>query len=245
MEMVVLDWTRMGQVYCLAGVVRHDEGLRVVRPLPTYARKATVRNVGWPRDFLRGHFRWEVFELVEPAGAEPPPPHLEDVWVHNLRPRHAVAPAALRREILRATMGPSNQPLFGAPLSYNRSTAFLSPGAGCRSLASITVPANGIEFTAVRREDADEADVRVYLYVPDLTGRSLPVKDHFLLALAESICPSAEGQAEELNRAVRRMGPEVAVRLGLSRAYSGAPGRAPNACWLMADGFFSLTDPQP
>jgi hypothetical protein len=35
------------------------------------------------------------------------------------------------------------------------------------------------------------------------------------------------------------------VRLGVSRAYSGTPGRAPNVCWLMADGFFSLTDPQP
>ena len=43
--------------------------------------------------------------------------------------------------------------------------------------------------------------------------------------------------------AVQQMGDPVAVRLGLSRAFQGGAGNA--ACWLMADGFFSLKDPQP
>ena len=42
------------------------------------------------------------------------------------------------------------------------------------------------------------------------------------------------------------MGDTVAVRLGITRPFTpqeGA-GRTPGLCWLMADGFFSLTDPQ-
>lgn len=46
--MVLLDWTRMGKQYCLAGVVQHNGQLRVVRPLPLAQRTAAVRNVGWP-----------------------------------------------------------------------------------------------------------------------------------------------------------------------------------------------------
>ena len=34
---------------------------------------------------------------------------------------------------------------------------------------------------------------------------------------------------------------EVAVRLGLLRSFASGPGEG--VCWLMADGFFSLTDP--
>jgi hypothetical protein len=40
------------------------------------------------------------------------------------------------------------------------------------------------------------------------------------------------------------MGDQVAVRLGLSRAFNSRSGE-PGVCWLMADGFFSLTEPQP
>jgi hypothetical protein len=45
---------------------------------------------------------------------------------------------------------------------------------------------------------------------------------------------------------VDAMGAAVAVRLGLSRAFA-APGVSGSsaACWLMADGFFSWSDPQP
>jgi hypothetical protein len=243
--MVVLDWTRMGKVFCLAGLVQHGDEWRVVRPLPCYARSAAVRNVGWPPEFLRGHCRWEVFELVEPAAPEPQPPHLEDVWVNNLRPRSRMAPPGLRRILLEATRTSASRPYFGAPLTQTRSAVYLPPGTGCRSLTTIAVPAARVEFTAVTREGADEADVRVALHIRDFEGRSLPVKDHFLLARAEAASANLDGQIREMNYAVRQMGPEVAVRLGVSRAYSGTPGRAPTVCWLMADGFFSLTDPQP
>ncbi|HTU92484.1 MAG TPA: hypothetical protein VMF69_20550 [Gemmataceae bacterium] len=80
MDMVLLDWTRMGKLYCLAGVVQHNGQLRVVRPLPQAQRTTAVRNVGWSPFLLDGHSRWEVFELIDPKSGEPSPPHLESVY---------------------------------------------------------------------------------------------------------------------------------------------------------------------
>ena len=99
MDMVLLDWTRMGRSYCLAGVVQHNGQLRVVRPLPIAGRKAPVRNVGWSPFLMDGHSRWECFELVRAEPADSSPPHLEDVWVRELRPRRVLAEPALRRAI--------------------------------------------------------------------------------------------------------------------------------------------------
>jgi hypothetical protein len=45
--MILLDWTRMGHVYCLAGVVVLDGRHHVVRPLPLRHRASPMRNVGW------------------------------------------------------------------------------------------------------------------------------------------------------------------------------------------------------
>jgi hypothetical protein len=48
MEMILLDWTRMGKSFCLAGVVAEGRELRVVRPLLKCGWEAPVRNVGRP-----------------------------------------------------------------------------------------------------------------------------------------------------------------------------------------------------
>jgi hypothetical protein len=69
------------------------------------------------------------------------------------------------------------------------------------------------------------------------------VTDHHLLTLAEQQAPHIEEQAEALNNLVRKMGDAVAVRLGLSRPFAGE-GQPP-VCWLLANGFFGLADPQP
>jgi hypothetical protein len=243
--MVVLDWTRMGRHFCLAGVVPDGDGLRVVRPLPLYARNTPVRNVGWPADFLRGRGRWEVFELVGSAEADARPPHREDLWVQNLRPRGRSAPADFRRAILQATQAPPNEPLFGVPLTQTRTSAFLAPGTGCRSLVSVTVAVSDLVFHACQRDGVAEPDYRVTLPLRGRAGRTLSMKDHFLLKHAESSATDLAGREQALRRAVEGMGPEVVVRLGLSRAFHAAPGRTESACWLMADGFFSPTDPQP
>ncbi len=243
--MVLLDWTRMGRVFCLAGIVCERDRLRVVRPLPLYARSAPVRNVGWPPEFLNDRCRWEVFELVGPEAAEAQPPHLEDVWVQTLRPRQRMAPPDLRRGILQATQTPDDEPLFGAPLTPTRTSASLAPGAGCRSLVSVVVRVAQVAFGVAVRDGADETDYRVTLPVRGREGRTLSVKDHFLLRRAEVASPTPEGRRRALELAVRQMGPQVVVRLGLSRPFQATPARAAGACWLMADGFFSLTDPQP
>jgi hypothetical protein len=242
--MILLDWTRMGKSYCLAGVVEQNGQLRVVRPLPARQRDAPVRNVGWSAFLMDGHSRWEVFELVGIEPAEPLPPHREDVWVRDLRPRRTLANPALRRAILQATLAAPDQPWFGAPLTTTRSAVYLTPGTGERSLASVVVPAHAIHFTASWRDGTPEPDYRVSLAVPGLEGRSLPVKDHFLLQHAEIASAEVYGRIRALTWAVGQMGEQVVVRLGLSRSFQATPARAESVCWLMADGFFSLNDPQ-
>ncbi|HTU19866.1 MAG TPA: hypothetical protein VMG10_17520 [Gemmataceae bacterium] len=244
MEMVLLDWTRMGKLYCLAGVVQQNGQLCVVRPLPAAQRAAPVRNIGWSPYLMDGHSRWEIFKLIDPQPAEPSPPHLEDVWVRGMKSRRSLADPAVRRAILQATRTRLGEHWFGAPLTTTRSVAYVSPRTGERSLASLVVPAGAIHFSVSWRNGTAEPDTRVSLAVPELAGRSLPVKDHFLLRRAELASSALEGRIQALSLAVAQMGAEVVVRLGLSRSFQATPSRAESSCWLMADGFFSFNDPQ-
>ncbi len=239
MDMILLDWTRMGKTYCLAGVVVEGQFVRTVRPLLARYRDAPVRNVGWSPFLIDGHQRWEVFELVEPEPAEPQPPHVEDTWVRTLRPRRCSAPAEQRRSILQALAARPGEALFGTPLQTTRAAAFLRPGTGQRSLATLVVSSAQVGFGVARREGAPEADVRVTVGVQPLANRPLPLKDHHLLLRAEKAAAGdLNALAPALTRAVRAMGERVAVRVGVSRPFC-------HQCWLMVDGIFSVTDPQP
>ncbi len=245
MDFVLLDWTRMGRSYCLAGVVPERDGFRVVRPLPVKFRGAAARTLGWSAYLLDGHCRWEVFDLAGPAAALVQAPHVEDVWVRSLLPRRTLAPPGERRRILEWTALAAGEELFGSPLVATRTAAYVEPGDGRRSLATIRVPAAEVRFDACQREGVAEPDVRISLAVPGLGTRSLPLKDHHLLARAEAASPTLDGRKQALHRALAQMGEAVAVRLGLSRSYQPSDSRAPGKCWLMVDGLFSLADPQP
>jgi hypothetical protein len=244
MDMILLDWTRMGKSFCLAGGVAEDDRFRVVRPLLASDRHAPVRNVGWPHWSLEGPARWEIFELIDPEPAAPQPPHLEDLWVRAMRSRHRSAAPEVRQALLRATEGEQGQPVFGVPLDRTRSAMRLQPGLGRRSLATLVVPSDRVTFRAYHHEGGPQAEVRVLLDVPGPAGHWLPVKDHHLLLKAEQGATGTEDLIARLAAAIRGMGERVAVRLGLSRAHS-IPGQELTWCWLMADGFFSLADPQP
>src|SRR6516225_7118935 len=130
MDMVLLDWTRMGKHYCLAGAVVRSNPIRLVRPLLTKFRDAPVRNVGWSAYLMDGHARWEIFELIGVQPAAPEPPHLEDLWVRALRPRHSSASQEQRRAILGATIASPDVPIFGSELATTRTAAYLLPGTG-------------------------------------------------------------------------------------------------------------------
>src|SRR5262245_31266295 len=109
--MVLLDWTRMGRNYCLAGAVLQPGALRIVRPLLARNRDAAERNSGWSHYLLDGHCRWDLFELVGAEPAPPEPPHLEDLWVHSLRPKRQSAAIEHRRQTLEATRVAAGEPL--------------------------------------------------------------------------------------------------------------------------------------
>jgi hypothetical protein len=245
MEMVLLDWTRMGKAFCLAGAVVHDKSCQILRPLLANNRNAPVRNIGWPSQWLKGRLRWEIFELLGIEPAEPQAPHREDCWVRSLCPRNRSASPEVRRAILEATAPSVEDSLFGAPLRPARIAAFLPPGTGQRSLTTVVLPSDQISFSFSQREGAPGPDIRVMLPVPPMGERLLIVKDHHLLARAEEASNEPTGQIRFLNQAVPQMGNQVGVRLGLSRAFQGDARQGAAMCWLMADGFFSLHDPQP
>jgi Transposase DDE domain len=99
MEMILLDWTRMGTTYCVAGAITQNGQMRVVRPLWVRHRQSPVRNVGWTPFVMDGHSRWEIFELVGPEPAVSQPPHSEDVWVRDLKPTRRLATGDQRRAV--------------------------------------------------------------------------------------------------------------------------------------------------
>ncbi len=243
MEMILVDWTRMGKVYCLAGAVAENGAWRFVRPLQLKHKDGPARNSGWSPYLLDNHHcRWEVFELVGAQPATLEPPHLEDLWVLGIRSRKIMATPAQRRAVLAAGVRPAGHPAFGERLLRTWASAYLPPGRGDRSLATIPVPREQIAFRCVQRAGVPEFDCRASLGVPGLEGCTLPVKDHFLLRGAEAAGPEPATRERELAHLVGQMGETVAVRLGLSREFSTGAARH---CWLMADGFFSFTDPQP
>jgi hypothetical protein len=243
-DMILVDWTRMGRTYCLAGAVFQDKQWRVVRPLLTKLREAPVRNVGWSAYLLDGHARWEIMELIGAQLTAPEPPHVEDLCVRAIRSRRSSAAPKQRRAILAATTAPPREPIFGSDLATTRTAAYLRPGTGQRSLATLVVPSSHIRFDAVWREGISEPDIRVELPLPHLGSRSLAVKDHHLLLKGERAGSDLTQRIEILTATVRQMGEPVAVRLGLSRSFAGQ-AEQPGMCWVMADGFFSLVDPQP
>jgi hypothetical protein len=243
-DLILLDWTRMGRLYCLAGAIIQDGQYRIVRPLPARGRDNPVPNQGWSPFLLDGHSRWEVFRLVRPEPAGAVAPHLEDVWVQALQPCRRLASRAERRAVLQATLGPADSPLFGPDLAHGHAGCYLEPGSGERSLASIVVPSAEVHFLPpLWREGASQPDYRVSLPLPGLDQRILPLKDHFLLCRAERARDNPDDRPAFLEQAVRLMGARVVVRLGLSRSFPAANGQ-PGRCWLMADGFFSPDDPQ-
>src|SRR6266568_1478050 len=168
MEMVLLDWTRMGKAFCLAGAVAQDGGYRIIRPLLANNRNAAARNIGWPAYLLNGRSRWEMFELIGTEPAEPQAPHREDCWVRSLRPRNQSTSRKERQAILEATAPKVGDSLFGAPLLPARIAAFLPPGTGQRSLTTMVLPSDEISFSFSQREGAPGPDIRVMLPVPPM-----------------------------------------------------------------------------
>ncbi len=269
MEMILVDWTRMGKTYCVAGFVAEGDGWRTVRPMPLAATAPIARprlwgvvdallggsrsrqldrpdrpppNVGWFFSQLDTLRRWDIVELVEPKPADVERPHTEDVWVRSMRPTGRTVASEDRPAILRQTCAEETTPYFGVPLLTTRSSAFLRPGTGERSLVTVIVPSHEIWFDASQREGAAEPDVRARLRVPGVGTKLLPVKDHHLLCHAERSAADALGRARVMRETILKMAPTIAVRVGLSRGYDS--GRGERRCWLMADGFFPAEEVQ-
>jgi hypothetical protein len=227
-EMILLDWTRMGHAFCLAGVIYQDSQYRVVRPLPASAHGSAIPNAGWPASELAGWRRWEVLELIDPEPAAAQPPHLEDVWVRKLHRRWRLASPEDRRSILQATVPGPGELLFGVPLVKGRATAHLRPRTGKRSLTSLLVHPHQLAFHVGERQGRAAPDHRVHIEAVPLCGLQLPITDHHLLLRAEQAGLEPRARAAALTAAVREMGDPILIRLGLTRPFS--PGRTARVC---------------
>jgi hypothetical protein len=218
--------------------------VRMVRTLLARYRQTPVRNAGWSSYLMDGHSRWESFELIGLAETAPEPPHLEDISVRSFRSRKILASPEHRQTILAETAIQPGDPIFGVPLVTTRSSAYLLSGTGHRSLATLMVPFDRIRFEGASRLGAQEPDMRVWLPIDDLGDRLLPEKDNRVFKRCEAGGTSVTERANRLNRYIEQMGGKIAVRLGLSRAFQGRPSGQKGVCWLMADGFFSFSNPQ-
>ncbi|HEV3204141.1 MAG TPA: hypothetical protein VGY77_07155 [Gemmataceae bacterium] len=234
----------MGNSYCIAGAWMDQGQWRIIRPLMAKKGDLPARNVGWSPYYLDGFSRWDIFEIFLPAPANPEPPHGEDLWVRALKPQRRSASMEIRQAILEFTASAKDGPLFGVPLSTTRVGAYLNPGTGERSLTTINVAADEIRFEASFLRNNQEPDVRVSLPIPAVGPRTLMVKDHHLLRKSEQSSPDLKQRLQILNQTIRNMGPVIAVRLGLSRPFAANGAMSKPFCWLMADGFFSPSDPQ-
>jgi hypothetical protein len=121
----------------------------------------------------------------------------------------------------------------------------LQPGTGLRSLVTLCVPTNQILFHGSRRGTSEPVEFRVRLGIEGLGDHLLSVKDHHLLTKAEQTSPDLDGQVRAMQQLVGRMGDPVVVRLGLTRPFLNGEHHPAGRCWLMVDGFFSLSDPKP
>src|SRR5262249_20752177 len=191
-----------------------------------------------------GRRRWARLKLLHSEAASPHPPPAEDTWVRPLRPRRRLASADVRRRILQATARPPDLALFGVPWQLTRASAYLLPATGERSLATVIVAAQGIRFSGWNRDGQGETDIRVRLPLPGFAEQRLPVKDHHLLLRVEKSAGDLASRLRALDAAIQEMGDQVAVRLGLSRPFAAKADGSDAFCWVMADGFFSLRDPQ-
>jgi hypothetical protein len=246
MELVLVDWTQMGDFYCLAGAISQRGSICFVRPLPIRTRKSSSTFNGWPAPRIDGHMRWEVFDMIDPSPEQALPPHLEDAWVRDLRPCRKSVTAEWRRAILEAGVAQPDTPIFGVELKQLPSgSCYLDPNTGNRSLATVMLPSAELQFTAHQCDGADASNNRyhVRLNLPGHSAAILAVKDYLLLRQAREYSTNLDSQVSFLNEAVRQMGARICVRLGLARPVSLATGQ-PGRCWLMADGFFSPDDPQ-
>jgi hypothetical protein len=257
MEFVLIDWTRMGKTFCVAGLVAEGGAWRTVRPMPVALRPtphigvgtqktesgslpSVPRNVGWLPRQLELFARWDILELLDPQPAEVERPHTEDMWVRLLRPTGRSIATERRAALLREMCTQAASPRFGAQLLTTAMSAYLKPGSGDRSLTTIILPSGEISFEASARGGATDVDVRARLNLPGLGTKLVPVKDHHLLRHGELSATDPAGLARVLRETVAAMGPSVAVRLGLSRGFVSGHGEP--RCWLMADGFFPAED---
>jgi hypothetical protein len=245
MEMILLDWTRMGKTFCVAGLVADGSEWRTVRPMPiefhSTTRPGALRNVGWFPSQLGKSQRWDIMHLVGTQSAALEPPHTEDIWVTEMRPAGQSFAQERRSAVLRGTVISGYKPHFGVPLLHTRTSAYLKPGTGERSLVTVTAHGYELFFEASKREGAAAVDVRVRLKLPGVGVKQLPVKDHFLLSSAEQhVGTDPAALAKFLAQEIGQTGKIVAVRLGLSRAFD--VGRGERRCWLMADGFFCIEE---
>jgi hypothetical protein len=218
---------------CIAGVDGHD---RCIRPVVDGGNL-------WEEDLApRPGVAIRAFSIVsvELGEARPDPPHTEDC-VFNRYAMEFVSQLDRdeARRLLSRIADPDVSAIFGVPVEHDGG-AHVQRGQGRRSLG--TVRARRVVADRLRVGEGGRA--RAWLSVTDASGleQPLPVTDLAFMRWCDELIGGCRPVADCLAAMDRALdGPEVYLRIGLSRNWDKHPDR----CYLQITGVYPFRESGP
>ncbi|MDP9268299.1 MAG: hypothetical protein M3P27_08240 [Acidobacteriota bacterium] len=228
-ELLISEVTRMGDGFCVIGLMSNPAGVCSLRPMP------------------HGGFAWRPFpyrradriafdlQLVSLAA-----PHLEDRVCSNHRKLGSISEDEMLDLLQKAELGESRADLFGCAVRSTASGAtYVKPGHGERSICGCRIENISFDFSHYPKKNVRAA---LLLASGDRLD-SLPVVDDDWLRFIDHLWERSQGTVNIGSRLQRFFNQQIKehvlssaipfVRIGLTRPFHGR-------CWLMLDSLFPV-----
>lgn len=218
-KIVVTEVTIYDRLRCVAGFDLEREVM--IRPEPKPGGFWEAKFCGPNTTFHPGHV--VVFHGDQPK--TPLPHNTEDIVVRGRVRESGVLKDQDFRDSLKRAEIRSPSKVFGRHLQFDGGKAFVRPGADCGSLAGLAIEAGGLVL--IDQVYKDDHKLRARLTV-----------DGHVLNLSVAAKDFRQAFDKQGIAGARALVPEGAahVRLGLARAWDGAPDR----CYLQVNGLHAL-----
>jgi hypothetical protein len=183
----------------------------------------------WEAKFCGPNTTFHPGHVVHFQGDQPKtdlPHNTEDIVVRGKAREAEVLKDEAFREALRLAESRSPEKVFGRHLKFDGGKAFVPPGTNCGSLSGLSIDAAGLTLVdqIYKNDHKLRAQLTVDGHVLNLSVAAKDFRQAFDrqgIAGARALLPR-EGRAH--------------VRLGLARAWDGAPDR----CYLQVNGLYAL-----
>jgi hypothetical protein len=221
-RLMITDVTEYGDLRCVAGWDLDRK--QMVRPEPQPASFWPSKETGPNRPFFPG-------KIVKFAASKPTPPtsypHLnEDRVVQGTVALEQILAPEEFSAALREIQTPTTNTLFGAPVEFSNSKAYISKGTNHPSLQGLRVDRKTIRF--FEDDFGGKRRPRCRLTTPNRTvNLSIAATDIRQLFRSEGIA----AVARHFNNV-----DEVHIRMGLARGF----GQFPNRCYMQVNGIYGL-----